>query len=216
MYIYMRYTRLAVGALQTNCYIVYDGDGSCVVIDPGAQAADILGAIETGTCVRAVLLTHVHFDHIGAAREICEKTDAPLFVHEGDEQALSDPRRNLAALFMPGECLQLAADRLLQDGEKVTAGNMVFDVLHTPGHTPGCCCYLCGAFLFTGDTLFADGAGRTDFPGGDLRALGASLKRLAALEGDYTVLPGHGPETTLEWERQHNALMGNDAYEFDY
>lgn len=212
----MRYTRLTVGALQTNCYIVYDGDGSCAVIDPGAQAADILGAIETGTCVRAVLLTHVHFDHIGAAGELCEQTNAPLFIHEGDEPALSDARRNLSALFIPGEDLRLTADRLLRDGDKVTAGNMVFEVLHTPGHTPGGCSYLCGNLLFTGDTLFADGAGRTDFPGGDFRALGASLERLAALDGDYIVLPGHGPETTLERERQHNALMGNNAYEFDY
>ena len=212
----MHYTQLVVGPLQTNCYVVYDGDGNCVVIDPGAQATDILKTIKTGTIVKVVLLTHVHFDHIGAVRAICEKTNAPLFVHEGDERALSDSRRNLAALFIQGEDLQLTADRLLKDGEEVMAGNMTFEVLHTPGHTPGSCCYLCGNLLFTGDTLFADGAGRTDFPGGDSRALRASLERLAALDGDYTVLPGHGPATTLLWERQHNALMGNNAYEFDY
>ena len=98
----------------------------------------------------------------------------------------------------------------MTDGEQFTAGGMPFQVLHTPGHTKGSCVYICGDLLFSGDTLFAGSMGRTDFYGGDIRALSASLQTLAGLDGDYRVLPGHGPETTLETERRTNPFLGAD------
>ena len=197
----MEIRTLPVGQLDTNCYIVWEADGQAVVIDPGAQAGRILDEADAaGVRVRAVLLTHVHFDHILAAREIMNATGAELLVPAGDEPALTSPARSLLAMFLPGCRYDLQADRLLADGDTVTVGGLTLTVMHTPGHTPGSSCYI-------GDTLFAGGAGRTDFPGGDEAALRRSLKRLAALEGDYRVFPGHEESTTLQRERLENPYV---------
>ena len=197
----MEIRTLPVGQLDTNCYIVWEADGQAVVIDPGAQAGRILDEADAaGVRVRAVLLTHVHFDHILAAREIMNATGAELLVPAGDEPALTSPARSLLAMF-------LQADRLLADGDTVTAGGLTLTVMHTPGHTPGSSCYIGDGVIFSGDTLFAGGAGRTDFPGGDEAALRRSLTRLAALEGDYRVFPGHEESTTLQRERLENPYV---------
>ncbi len=204
----MEIRTLPVGQLDTNCYIVWEADGQAVVIDPGAQAGRILDEADAaGVRVRAVLLTHVHFDHILAAREIMNATGAELLVPAGDEPALTSPARSLLAMFLPGCRYDLQADRLLADGDTVTAGGLTLTVMHTSGHTPGSSCYIGDGVIFSGDTLFAGGAGRTDFPGGDEAALRRSLKRLAALEGDYRVFPGHEESTTLQRERLENPYV---------
>ncbi|HIZ19753.1 MAG TPA: MBL fold metallo-hydrolase [Firmicutes bacterium] len=201
---------LPVGPLQANCCLLFDEEKNTVVVDPGGDAGRILEEIRRrGLLVRAVLLTHVHFDHMLAAGEIQAASGAPLWVPQGDEAALADPSRSLLAELPTQNRPALRADRLVGDGEILHVGGLRLEVLATPGHTPGSSCYRCGNALLTGDTLFKAGVGRTDFPGGDSRALSRSLRRLVNLQGDYTVVPGHGPATTLAAERQSNPYMAS-------
>jgi hydroxyacylglutathione hydrolase len=189
---------IAVGPLQANCYIVSrPGREDCVLIDPGAEPERILQA--AGKRVAAVLLTHGHFDHIGAVAGVL-KEDTPLYIHPLDEGMLRDPAKNLGQLM--GMPLALSAPAApVGEGDILHAGGMAFSVLHTPGHTPGGVCYRLGDVLFSGDTLFHRGYGRTDFPGGDWGALYLSLKRLLALGPEVRVCPGHSEETTIGIER---------------
>ncbi len=204
----MRVTYFAVGELGINCYIAYTADGHAVVVDPGADAARIVQSIKCDNLTfDAVLLTHAHFDHIAAVAAVCAATGAPLCVCAADAAMLSDPQYNLSAYFSPQCPLSLAADRLLREGDTVAVGDELLRVLHTPGHTPGSVCFVGDGVLFSGDTLFAGGIGRTDLPGGDMTCLRGSLQRLAALEGDYTVYPGHGETTTLAYEKRANPYL---------
>ena len=198
---------LPLGALQANCYLLSDEEGATAVIDPGHEAGTILETVRAGElAVEAILLTHAHFDHILAADELRRETGAPVYVYETDAPALADPRRSLTVLAKGGAG-PLRADHLLKDGEELRVGRLAVSVLHTPGHTPGSCCFLCGDALFSGDTLFAGSIGRTDFPGGDDQAMAASLRMLAALEPGIRVFPGHGESTTLSKERMENPYL---------
>ena len=198
---------LPLGALQANCYLLSDEEGATAVIDPGDEAGTILETVRAGElAVEAILLTHAHFDHILAADELRRETGAPVYVSETDAPALADPRRSLTVLAKGGAG-PLRADHLLKDGEELRVGRLAVSVLHTPGHTPGSCCFLCGDALFSGDTLFAGSIGRTDFPGGDDQAMAASLRMLAALEPGIRVFPGHGESTTLSKERMENPYL---------
>ena len=198
---------LPLGALQANCYLLSDEEGATAVIDPGDEAGTILETVRAGElAVEAILLTHAHFAHILAADELRRETGAPVYVYETDAPALADPRRSLTVLAKGGAG-PLRADHLLKDGEELRVGRLAVSVLHTPGHTPGSCCFLCGDALFSGDTLFAGSIGRTDFPGGDDQAMAASLRMLAALEPGIRVFPGHGESTTLSKERMENPYL---------
>ena len=203
----MQISVLPLGALQANCYLLSDEEGATAVIDPGDEAGTILETVRAGElAVEAILLTHAHFDHILAADELRRETGAPVYVYETDAPALADPRRSLTVLAKGGAG-PLRADHLLKDGEELRVGRLAVSVLHTPGHTPGSCCFLCGDALFSGDTLFAGSIGRTDFPGGDDQAMAASLRMLAALEPGIRVFPGHGESTTLSKERMENPYL---------
>ena len=195
-----------VGALQANCVVLSDENGHLAVVDPGAEPSRLWAHITAlGGTVEAILLTHVHFDHVLAVRELQEKCGAPLLVHEADAAALSDPARSLIPSYdLP---YALKADRLLCDGDTVAVGDMELEVLHTPGHTPGSCCYRCGDVLVSGDTLFAGSIGRTDLPGGDTATMFRTLRRLAALPDSLRILPGHGEETSLARERLYNPFL---------
>lgn len=197
----MKITSLTVGSIGTNCYIVYDeGTKAAVVIDPGDDAALVEARIKAlGLRVLAILLTHGHFDHGGDADRIRTLTGAPVYLHPAD--------RSLPSWLTHG----LTADRDLAEGDELEFEGLRFRVLHTPGHTPGGVCLLCGGRLFAGDTLFAGSCGRTDLPGGSWEELLRSLRRLAELDGDYTVLPGHGEPTTLARERKYNPFMEEAA-----
>ena len=198
---------LPLGALQANCYLLSDEEGATAVIDPGDEAGTILETVRAGElAVEAILLTPAHFVHILAADELRRETGAPVYVYETDAPALADPRRSLTVLAKGGAG-PLRADHLLKDGEELRVGRLAVSVLHTPGHTPGSCCFLCGDALFSGDTLFAGSIGRTDFPGGDDQAMAASLRMLAALEPGIRVFPGHGESTTLSKERMENPYL---------
>jgi glyoxylase-like metal-dependent hydrolase (beta-lactamase superfamily II) len=150
----------------------------------------------------------VHFDHIMAVLVVQQATGAALCVPALEAPALTDPVRSLFALFGGDMPQGLTADRLLEEGDIVCAGkDIALTVLHTPGHTPGSSCYMAGNVIFTGDTLFAGTVGRTDFPGGDTATLLRSLSRFKALEGEYTLYPGHDGATTLSRELQYNPYL---------
>ena len=208
----MQIIRLPVGMLQANCYLVAEAGGDAVVIDPGAEAERIIEAVRSRDLkVKHILLTHVHFDHMQAAADVAAATGADILAPEGDWPALTDPQLSLCHMMPGGGSQTLSAAVKLRDGEVVEAGKLRLTVLHTPGHTPGSCCFLCGDVLFTGDTLFRGSVGRMDFPGGSYDALKRSLDRLAALPGNYTLLPGHDDATTLAEERAGNPYM-NDSF----
>ncbi len=203
---------LPVGALETNCYLVSDANGQTAVIDPGAEPERILRtAAAHSMTIKTILLTHGHYDHIAAVNEIRRQTGAELMIHQLDAELLSDNRKNLALLFTGAIPPVDAPDRLLIDGDTVAVGALSFEVLHTPGHSKGSVCYLCKEgreeTLFCGDTLFYLSCGRTDCYGGDDRIIVASLSRLAGLPYDGTAYCGHGPETTLAFERINNPYM---------
>ncbi len=180
---------LTVGELATRCYVLWlEGRDDCLVIDPGAEAETIRRACG-GKRIAAILLTHGHFDHIGAVRELMAE-DTVLAVHRLDAPLLSDPQANVS--WMLGRSVTAPAPtRLLEEGDEVEAAGMTLRVLHTPGHTPGGVCYALGENLFTGDTMFDRGYGRTDLPGGDEAALIRSLRRLTPLRRTCRIFAGH-------------------------
>jgi glyoxylase-like metal-dependent hydrolase (beta-lactamase superfamily II) len=206
----MRIERLALGPLQTNCWLVSDdADGPVLVIDPGGNADALLREIGERE-VAGVVLTHGHFDHLGAVGEVIEATGAPLSVHEADAESITDAMGTGGAPFGFQETAP-PADHVLVEGDTVAAGNVELEVLHTPGHTPGSICLLGDGHLFSGDTIFQLGVGRTDFPGGDARALKTSIaERLAPLPDGTEVHPGHGPDTTIGHERRLNPFFPRD------
>jgi glyoxylase-like metal-dependent hydrolase (beta-lactamase superfamily II) len=203
----MQVARLVLGPLQTNCWIVSDDvGGPLVVIDPGGDDDVLLRAIDDRT-VGKVVLTHGHFDHLGAVTELVQLTGAPLCVHGADAASITDPVGAGGAPFGFDDTAP-PADVLLEDGQTVSAGDVELRVLHTPGHTPGGICLLAEGHLFSGDTLFHLGVGRTDFPGGDGRTLRHSIEsKLAPLDDATAVHPGHGPDTTIGHERRLNPFF---------
>ena len=203
---------LQVGPIATNCYILCDRESSrAAVIDPGFEAERILSALrETGCAAGCILLTHGHADHMSAARAVQAATAAPLAVCERELPLLRDPVANLHRSFSEAPFTPPQPQILLPDGGTVQVGRLTFRALCTPGHTAGSCVLLCGDILFSGDTLFREGAGRTDLPTGSAADMARSLRRLAALPGDRRVLPGHGPATTLAHERQANPFLAKE------
>ena len=200
----MKIHTLPLGAYQTNTYIVENG-GRCAIIDPGYEPETILAFLsKQGLTADAVLLTHGHFDHVGAVEKIVEKTGCALWMSERDWSQKISP---LTSYFYPIANCDFTEVQFCEDGEEICVAGLTFTVLETPGHTWGSVCYFCGDAMFSGDTLFAGSCGRTDLPGGDWDTIAQSLKRLSELDGNYTVYPGHGNSTTLSEEKQYNPYM---------
>ena len=199
---------MTLGSYQTNCYLVWGQDSdSCVVIDPGYEPQTILlQAKKLGKTIEAILLTHGHFDHVMAAPGIQKATGAKLYIHKNDEPDLA-PEVAGHRGYLREPYVMPRVDGHLEEGGEVQVGDLTFRVLHTPGHTLGSCVLLCEDLMFSGDTLFAGTCGRCDLAGGSLEQMFASLKKLAQLEGDYKVLPGHMEASTLETERQTNPYV---------
>ncbi len=197
---------LALGAYQTNCYIVHDENSkTCAVIDPGYEADTILNKVRSlGLTVDAILLTHGHFDHVGAVEEIAKATGCKLWMSQSDYSQPTDP---MTAYFYPIANCDFTEVWFCEDFEQITAGGLTFTVYATPGHTHGSVCFRCENALFSGDTLFARSCGRTDLPGGDWATILQSLNRLAQLQSDLDVYPGHGESTTLAAEKRYNPFM---------
>ncbi len=197
---------LTLGDYRTNCYIVHDAAAkSCCIIDPGYEAEAILRKVDAlGLTVDAILLTHGHFDHVGAVETIVERTGCRLWMRESDWSQFPNP---VNAYFYPLANCDFTEIYFCEDQEEITAGGLTFLCLETPGHTWGSVCYLCEGMIFSGDTLFAGSCGRTDLPGGDSHALAQSLERLKELEGAWQVYPGHGSGTTLGREKSTNPYL---------
>ena len=192
---------MALGEYQTNCYLIRDRrTKTCCIIDPGYDAPAILEVLrELDVTLEAILLTHGHFDHVGAVRALASETDCAVYLCPDD---LSMP-----PAFTGGP---LYYTHTYQEGDILHLAGLEFRVLHTPGHTPGSVCLMVENALFTGDTLFANSCGRTDLPGGSSERLRRSLLRLAHLEGHYYIYPGHGCCSILENEKRYNPyLKGN-------
>jgi len=189
----MKIHRVVVGSLATNCYIVVSDQKNAFVIDPGDEPVRIEAEIKKrGLSPRFVVNTHGHFDHIRANAAM----RLPVYAHQIDADIISDPQENFLSVSF-GSFEAVAVARRLKEGDEVTLDELSFRVIHTPGHTPGGLCLYGHGVLFSGDTLFRDGIGRTDFPGASPRAMEDSLKKLGRLDPQTVVYPGHGPQTTI-------------------
>lgn len=200
--------KFVVGELATNCYLVYDNDSrKGILIDPGEYAPAIRNYIRDNNIeVMYTLNTHGHYDHIRGNASF----GFPILIHEFDEPCLSDSQKNRSAFF-DEEVKPTKAARLVADGDIVKVGNLSLEIIHTPGHTQGSVSVKCGDVLFSGDTLFCEGVGRTDLGGGDHEALVRSIRDKLFVLPDHTrVLPGHGPETTIGHEKEVNGFTGSD------
>jgi len=192
---------LVVGMMQNNCYVVTDeATMKCVIIDPGAESGTILDYIESNKLKpEAIFITHGHFDHSMALDAVLDVVNIPVYINKKEisrsgerERHSIDENKNM---------------KYCKDGDVITIGNLDFLIIDTPGHSPGSITIKCNDALFTGDTLFAGDCGRTDLEGGCRDTILKSLKRLAALEGDYEVYPGHEDSSTLDFERANNLDM---------
>ena len=188
---------LPLGDYQTNCYIVTGNENRCLVIDPGYAPQTVLDFLASnGLICKAILLTHGHFDHVGAVKPLAADLDCPVYLHEKE---LSMP-----PMFTAGK---LYYTHLYGEGDTLNIAGLTLQVLHTPGHTPGSVCLLTENALFSGDTLFAGSCGRTDLPGGDWATIRTSLRRLSQMDEALNVYPGHGESTTLALEKQYNPYL---------
>ncbi len=197
-----------VGMLQTNCYIVADEKNKvCAVIDPGASPDKIIETAEQmGVSITHIFLTHTHWDHILAVPHVQQKTGAQLFVHRNEEDWL-DPESVKHRSYEKADYKKPNINGYLEEGKTISVGELNFSVMHTPGHSAGSCVLICGDCMFTGDTLFLECCGRTDLLGSTPEDMPKSLARIAAVQGDYKVYPGHEESSTLEHERAHNRYM---------
>lgn len=189
---------LPVGQLETNCYVVTNEKTlESVVIDPGDEANTILDYLESNhlRCA-AIFVTHGHYDHVGAVEALREETGAPVYMNPRDDASRAVDAHMIYRMQ--------SGDKAYDEGDTVEAAGLRFDVMATPGHTPGGVTLRCEDALFTGDTLFKGSCGRTDLPGGDMEQELSSLRRICELPGDYEVYPGHMDPSTLEREREFN------------
>ena len=197
---------LSLGNIGTNCYLL-STDKAAVVIDPGFYSEETAKFLEQNSLKdKMILLTHSHFDHIGDAERLRNLYGAKIGVGVYDNDALANTHKNLANMF-GADLKPFSADITFNDLQEFSVGDICFKVLHTPGHTVGGVCYFTDNNLFSGDTLFFGSIGRTDFPGGDFAVLKKSVQRLYTLEDDVQVYSGHGPKTTIGYEKNNNPFI---------
>ena len=201
----MKIDSIMVGPIMTNCYLLSDETaGVCALIDPGDEAPRVLDMVARSGCqLQYILLTHGHFDHTTAVRPILEQyPDLPVYINEKD---VVDGR--VGDMELVFSRLPEHNQRYYHDGDTLTLGSLTVTVLETPGHSKGSVCLVAEDVIFSGDTLFRCSCGRTDFPGGSMEKMMASLRRLGQLEGDLRVLPGHMEASTLDRERRWNPYL---------
>jgi hydroxyacylglutathione hydrolase len=205
----IKISRLPLGPMGTNCYVVYENK-QALVIDPGGDFKKLESYLNDRELdVQAILLTHAHFDHIGAVDEVREAYNAPVYLHKAEADWLSDPSKNGSGLFRLGEIKARPADHFFELGQTEICG-FNFEVRHTPGHSPGSVSFVFRNQRFTvaGDTLFQRGIGRTDLPGGSREQLERSIQeQLFSLRNDMRIYPGHGMPTTIEEEKRENPFF---------
>ena len=202
---------LTVGPFAANCYIVGStSTNQGMIIDPGADASTIMRTVQqTGLSISIIVITHAHMDHVGAIREVQQKTNAKFAIHEAEKGfVFSTPMRMLTSLGVSPVKSPPRPDRLVKDGDLIDLGDLHFEVLYTPGHSSGGICLLGHGVVFSGDTLFKLGIGRTDFPGMSHERLMNSIReKLMVLPDETVVYPGHGPPTTIGDERRRNPFL---------
>ncbi|HEY9766207.1 MAG TPA: MBL fold metallo-hydrolase [Chroococcales cyanobacterium] len=203
----MEITCITVGSFSENAYFVVEGKDA-IAIDPGDQSRQLIDWLEKrDVSLGAIICTHAHLDHVGAVQAMSKKTGAPFLIHKDDAPMLASVPSQALLFGLTGRPAP-KPDRLLEDQEELRFGSLNFQVLHTPGHTPGGICLLSGGVLFSGDTLFAGSVGRTDLPGGSHSQLILSIHdRLMTLEDSVLVYPGHGPSTTIGAEKSGNPFL---------
>lgn len=201
-----------LGPVQTNGFVLSNEQGDGIVIDPGMEPEELLETIE-GLNIKAILLTHAHFDHIGGLTQVMEQTQAPVYIHAQEAEWLTTPELNGSARWpMVTEPMVFDVDvQPLTDGQKLKLAGWEIDVFHVPGHSPGSVVFYIPEeqIVIAGDTLFAGSIGRTDLPGGDYDQLIHNIStKLLVLPEETTVYPGHGPHTTIKKEKQFNPFVG--------
>lgn len=199
--------KLVVGQLQENCFILFDENKDAFVVDPGGSSENIIEAIEKNSLnIKYILLTHGHFDHVGAVAALVEKYKAPVYLSKKDRAFLESPKEVRASAF--GMQIEAAdVDVFVKDGDEIPFSGGTIKVIETPGHTLGSVCYLFENYLFAGDTLFNGSIGRTDFPESDHSLMVESLKKLKKLDDEIYVLSGHGPESQMSYEKMNNPYL---------
>lgn len=199
--------KLVVGELQENCFVLFDENKDAFVVDPGASSDIIIEAIEKNNLnIKYILLTHGHFDHVGAVVGLKKKFNAPVYLHKNDKNFLENPKEVRESAF--GIQIESAnVDIFVKEGDEIPFSDDYIKVIETPGHTLGSVCYLFKNYLFAGDTLFNGSIGRTDFPESDHSLMIESLKLLKELDDEIYVLSGHGPESQMNYEKMSNPYL---------
>ena len=199
--------KLVVGELQENCFILFDENKDAFVVDPGGSSENIIEAIDKNELnIKYILLTHGHFDHVGAVAALVKKYKAPVYMSKDDRAFLESPKEVRASSF--GIQIEAAdVDVFVKEGDEIPFSEGTIKVIETPGHTLGSVCYLFENYLFAGDTLFNGSIGRTDFPESDHSLMIESLKKLKKLDDDIYVLSGHGPESQISYEKMTNPYL---------
>ncbi len=201
-----------LGPIQTNCYLIRDEKDNCLIIDPGEEGQRIIAEIEKLALTPvAILLTHGHFDHIGAVDTVRNHFEIPVYIHEVEAETLTDPAKNGSVRYPSLPPVQNGeADHLITTEGMMKVGPFTFEVRHTPGHSPGSVTFVFqeAQFAVVGDTLFRGSVGRTDLPGGDTNTLLASIHdKLLTLDDEMVIYPGHGPSTTPQLEMDSNPFL---------
>ena len=201
---------ITVGELQTNCYFIFEEKTkTCIIIDPGAEGERIEKEIKKKNLnVVGIVNTHGHPDHISANGYLKKVFSCPIYIHPLDAEMLDELKNNIVSFLYLGDFEYTPADEFIKD-KTLKIENIEFEVIHTPGHTPGSICLVSSNFVITGDTLFCGSVGRCDLPGGDESKLRESLKKLIKLPGDYTIYPGHGSQCTISGEIKHNLFIAD-------
>ncbi|MBW8348107.1 MBL fold metallo-hydrolase [Bacillus sp. IITD106] len=206
----MKWIQIPLGPIETNCYILYNHEKECVIFDPGDQGDDLNHFLkEKGLRPLAIMMTHAHFDHIGAIDSVREKWSIPVYIHEKEAEWLTNSALNGSARF-GANITAKAADHLISNEEPIAIGPFLLHILHTPGHSPGSISYYSeeANAIFAGDTLFEGSIGRTDLPGGNHEQLLSSIKsKLFNFPETTEVLPGHGAVTTIQKEKESNPFL---------
>lgn len=197
-----------VGMIATNCYLIEDeATGARAVIDPGDRSEELIAELDSrGGKLDYILLTHGHYDHVIGVAELCDRYHPTVCAAEAEMELLQKGLYNLSSVHNI-RINSFNVDRQLKDGDIIMLGESEIKFISTPGHTAGSGCYIVDDCIFSGDTIFCESIGRTDFPTSSMRSMMRSVERIKNLEGDYAIYPGHEMFTTLEHERKYNPFM---------
>jgi glyoxylase-like metal-dependent hydrolase (beta-lactamase superfamily II) len=209
----IEYKKISVGALETNCYIIFNKEKSAIIVDPGGEGEKISLFIEEKKLKPLMIInTHGHADHCGANKFLKEKYSIPILIHEDDTQILNSLENKFIFPLVKGEPSP-EPDSFLKDGDLIGLGEITLKIIHTPGHTPGSISILINGVLISGDLIFSGSVGRTDLPGGSWSKLLESIKnKILTLPEETIILPGHGPSTTVGEEKRNNPFINYEAY----